>query len=145
MTVVAWDGKVLAADKRGLLSDCAWPVTKIHRVGLDAFACIVGPVDQGMETLAWYRSGADPAAFPASRRTDNWSPFTVIHRDGRISRYEQTPYPVEYHTERYADGSGRAYAIAAMECGRSAVEAVEIACRYDPNCGNGVDVLAFEP
>lgn len=144
MTVIAWDGKMLAADKRASLNACSWPVTKIHRVGPDAFACVSGNSDQGGEMLAWYRAGAEPAAFPASQRADGWAPFVVIRRGGVVHRYEQTPYPIEYETERYADGSGLAYAIAAMECGKTAAEAVAIACKYDPACGNGIDVLTFD-
>lgn len=38
-------------------------------------------------------------------------------------------------------GSGRDFAIAAMHCGKTAREAVEIASLYENGCGNGVDVL----
>lgn len=144
MSVIAWDGKTLAADKRASLNACSWPVTKIHKVGPDALACISGNSDQGGEMLAWYIAGAEPSAFPPSQRADGWSPLVVIRRDGAVLRYEQTPYPVKFEAEMYADGSGMAYAIAAMECGKTAAEAVAIACKYDPACGNGIDVLTFD-
>lgn len=44
-----------------------------------------------------------------------------------------------------AIGSGAPYALAAMECGKSAVEAVEIACKLDPYSGGDIQVVKFEP
>ena len=38
-------------------------------------------------------------------------------------------------------GSGRDFALTAMHLGKSAREAVEIACLFENGCGNGVDVL----
>lgn len=44
----------------------------------------------------------------------------------------------------WAAGSGADYAMGAMAAGKDAKEAVEIACRFDINCGLGVDVLMAE-
>jgi hypothetical protein len=40
-----------------------------------------------------------------------------------------------------AIGSGMDFALAAMACGKTAAEAVEIAARFDPNTGGRVDVI----
>jgi len=42
-------------------------------------------------------------------------------------------------------GTGAAYALAAMECGRTASEAVAIAALFDVWTGGGADVLALIP
>jgi hypothetical protein len=42
-----------------------------------------------------------------------------------------------------AVGSGRDYAMAAMALGHTARVGVEIASRFDPGTGNGVDELQF--
>lgn len=77
MTVIAWDGKTLAADKRVGYGNMHRTTTKIRRVGDALVGC---------------------------------------------------------------SGSG-SLAVAAMHLGKSAREAVEIACLYDMNCGNGIDTL----
>jgi ATP-dependent protease HslVU (ClpYQ) peptidase subunit len=48
---------------------------------------------------------------------------------------------VHYEDKKTATGSGRDYALAAMHCGKTAREAVEIACLFETGCGNGVDEL----
>ena len=42
-----------------------------------------------------------------------------------------------------AVGSGRDYAMATMALGHTARRAVEIACRFDPGTGNGIDELRY--
>jgi len=53
------------------------------------------------------------------------------------------------HYERVEDafcamGGGRDYALAAMFLGKSALEAVQVACALDITCGKGIDVLELE-
>lgn len=43
-----------------------------------------------------------------------------------------------------AIGSGGAYAVAAMECGRTAEEAVEVAAKFDPATGGPIQVWRLE-
>jgi len=44
-----------------------------------------------------------------------------------------------------AIGSGAPYALAAMECGKTAEEAVAIACKFDPYFGGEIQSVKFEP
>ena len=63
MTIIAWDGKTLAADKAA--SNCGYlrTVTKIYRVpsGLVGFA---GDGSRAFALLQWFRDGCDPAKYP---------------------------------------------------------------------------------
>jgi ATP-dependent protease HslVU (ClpYQ) peptidase subunit len=43
----------------------------------------------------------------------------------------------------YAIGSGATFALAALETGVTAKEAVKIACKFDPNSGQGVKSYKF--
>lgn len=55
------------------------------------------------------------------------------------------PVLCEMPPQRTAVGSGSTYAVAAMVCGRTAIEAVEVAAQFDDATGLGrdwVDVLA---
>jgi ATP-dependent protease HslVU (ClpYQ) peptidase subunit len=143
MTVIAWDGKTLAADKRATTAGLARTVTKIfrHEKSIIGFS---GSLDQGLEMVAWFRSGADSKNFPASQRDkDDWVTFVVVDAEG-VSFFERTPQPCKVEDSTWATGSGRDFAIAAMYCGKSACEAVEIACKFETGCGNGIDVLCLE-
>lgn len=143
MSVIAWDGKTLAADKRACVNTMIRTTTKIFRVN----DCLVGYTDDvafGEQILAWFKAGENPDTFPETQRNkDDWSPFVVIRSDGKIQQYARTPYPINFEDKYMAFGSGREFAVAAMYCGKSAQEAVEVACALDSGCGNGVDALSF--
>jgi len=143
MSVIAWDGKKLAADKRACLGTLIRTTTKIFRVG-DALCAYAGDADGGEEMLAWFRAGAPPNGFPVSQRDENWSGLLVI-RKGEILKYERTPFPVRFEDGAFAIGCGRDFALAAMHLGHDAVKAVEVAIALDSGCGNGIDVLELEP
>lgn len=140
VTVIAWDGKTLAADKRACNNGLARTTTKIHRVG-DVLVAFSGDAAQGREMLAWVTAGRQVADFPASQRDENkWATLIVVDEHG-LSVYEQTPYPIPFEDGYFASGSGRDFALAAMHCGKTAAEAVEVACFFQVDCGNGIDVL----
>lgn len=141
MSVIAWDGHTLAGDRRAVLGGLIRTTQKIFAVG-DSLVAYAGNADAGEEVMAWYKAGAAPETFPASQRNeDTWAGLMVIRPGGVIWKYERTPYPVKFPPQQFAIGSGRDFALAAMHCGKTAAEAVEIACLFDNGCGNGVDTL----
>lgn len=145
MTVIAWDGERLAADKRACDGNPFRTVTKIRRIGR-ALVAYSGDAAQGEEMMAWFERGADPDDFPESQRDVNrFAGLVVIRRARAVLRYEQTAYPVGFEDEICAFGSGGQLALAAMDCGKNAIQAVEIASRWDSSCGNGVDWLWLDP
>ncbi|HCZ49097.1 MAG TPA: hypothetical protein DCZ11_08840 [Gammaproteobacteria bacterium] len=144
MTVIAWDGKTLAADKRTCSGTLIGVTTKIRR--LRGHLCgVTGQLDFGEQMFAWFDAGADPEGFPQSQRDkDDWAGLVAIDLSGRILRYERTPYPLVVEQQKAAWGSGRDFALCAMvRFGVSAREAVEIASMFDCGCGNGVDELTL--
>jgi hypothetical protein len=139
MTVIAWDGKTLAADKMATDGGgIGRTTTKIQRHG-DALLAFTGSWDVGAELRAWWMGGADRDHFPQKARED-LATLIVIQR-GIVSTYNAGPFPMIHEAERCAFGSGRDFAEAAMYCGKSAAQAVEIACLFQSDCGNGIDVL----
>lgn len=141
MSVIAWDGKTLAADKRACFGTLTRTTTKVFDLG-DALAAYAGDADAGEEILAWFKDGHDPARFPPSQRDrDGWAGLLIVWRDGWIWKYERTPYPLKFPPQLFAIGSGRDFALAAMHCGKTAAEAVEVACFFDSACGNGIDAF----
>lgn len=143
MTVIAYDGRTLAADKQSTNAGMKRTVTKVFRVG-DLAVGISGDAAQGMEMLQWVRDGRDPDHFPESQRTEKWC-NTVVIDDGRVMCYEHTPYPVINEDPIQAFGAGRDYALAAMFCGLDARKAVVVACHFESSCGMGVDAIDVAP
>jgi ATP-dependent protease HslVU (ClpYQ) peptidase subunit len=143
MTTIAWDGVTLAADRQCTAGNATFQVCKVSRHD-DYLLAYAGDADQGEEMAHWFANGADPDKFPEKQReADRFSPLVAIRPDGWILVYECTPRPIRFPPQRYAIGSGTAYALAAMHCGRSAVEAVEVACVFDPGTGLGIDAVSF--
>lgn len=142
MTVIAWDGKTLAADKRASLGGYFFTSRKIYRIG-DMLVGFSGASDRIGAFRIWLEAGADPAAYPANPADDSTF-MLVIHRDGRVERFEDLPWPIPVEERYFSTGSGRDYARAAMHLGCTAAEACAIASLFDEGCGNGVDTLEFE-
>lgn len=145
MTVIAWDGTTLAADRACDIGGIISEVTKIRRLD-GALIALAGDGTRLEQFAAWLAAGGDPAAYP-KRPENNQSVCVVIARiDGkvRIQRFEATGYPMEIESAFYADGAGRDVALAAMHCGKSAHDAVLLACKLTSYCGNGVDVLELD-
>lgn len=143
MTVIAWDGKTLAADRLSCSGATKGTVTKIFRCGGELLA-LAGSLSVGMEMLAWYRDGADVVKYPESNRNpDTGCSLILIRADGTAWKFESTPYPFRV-LGLGAWGSGDESAKVAMHCGKTAAEAVEITSLYNTGCGNGVDTLTLE-
>lgn len=140
MTVIAWDGKALAADKMACACGYGYTVTKIHRLRDGSIAAFSGDGDSAMALLAWLEAARNPATYPDAQK-DNDTCALVIEAGGAVWCYGKTPYPQRIEDKFYAMGHGRDFALAAMHLGKSAKEAVEVACALDAYCGNGIDVL----
>lgn len=143
MTVVAWDGKTLAADKRGTSGGFRKTITKLfridnHLVGINGSAAHAGAF------LAWFVAGRDPATFPTIAEKEEFLFALAISPAKNILSFEGTAYPVLIESPFHACGSGRDFAIAAMHLGCDAVKAVEVASAYQVDCGDGVDALTFD-
>lgn len=142
MSVIAWDGKTLAADKQLTQGSTRRITTKIWKHGSVMIAGI-GIMTDTLAVKDWLLSGGKPDDFPIPSDKDHPAGVYVINKNGSIGCYEGTPYPIILEDKKFADGSGGAYAAGAMSHGASAREAVEIACRHDIQCGMGIDVLTF--
>ena len=147
MTVIAWDGTVLAADRE---SSDSWmkcnASTKIELVRGHLVGC-AGPAAAAREIIAWFAAGADPATFHESLRKLDSLTMLAIAPGGTINMYQNTPYPIVYREgplgNRFAIGSGKEAAMGVMVAGYGARRAVEIASMVCAGCGNGVDSLEF--
>lgn len=144
MSVIAWDGKTLAADKQATNGNLRRTTRKIWRDG-DRLLAGVGTSSHIEALRSWVMGGLDPGAFPDQCKSEDMrASLIVITRAGKVVRFENSPFPIEYEDEIYADGSGRDFAYGAMAMGADASRAVEVACKYDVDCGHGIDTLSFD-
>lgn len=143
MTCIAWDGKTLAADKRAVSGGgIARTVTKIKQVN-GCLTAITGDWDVGAEMRMWFADGAIAEKFPPKARDDK-STLIVIDADGGIAMWATGPVPMIVEQAMCSWGSGRDFAEAAMYLGCDARRAVEVACAFQTDCGNGIDILGFD-
>lgn len=140
MTVIAWDGKTLAADRQTTMGDLKSHRTKLvphpSRPGVCVAFC--GDTDLGLAMIDWFLRGATKEDFPAFQRTEKWVRLLVFG-DGLPKQYLQEPFPIRCEADYWAWGSGAELAIGAMAAGVDAVRAVEIANQHCATCGFGVD------
>lgn len=137
MTTIAWDGESLAADK---LADCGYAMTttKIRRTSDGRLLGASGDAGLARKMLDWLELGGGRPEDQKGK--DDWVAVLEILPTGEIWRHERFgKFKIEDST--VAIGSGRDLAMAAMECGKTAMEAVLIASKFDTATGRGVDVL----
>ncbi len=143
MTIIAWDGKRLAADKRATHIGNPSTTTKIFRLRDGSIGGMSGDADTGRALIQWYNEGSDPTKFPVNRDSNGCchAVLLIITPDKTIHQLQRTPFLITFEDKFAALGSGRDYALAAMYLGCNAIEAVNVATALDVDCGNGVDVL----
>lgn len=147
MTVIAWDGETLAADKLSTQYSQKQKVKKIFRLKDGSIAGVSGTAVYGMAIINWLNSDERKHEdYPKniSNNEESFSCVLVITKDKKVFKYEMLPYPIEIETKLCAIGSGQDYAMAAMVCGKTAVEAVLITNDLSSDCGLGVDAISLD-
>lgn len=135
MTSIAYKDGIVAADSReiwaGSISRCA----KLFRKRVarrDVVFATAGDSYTGMIFVDWYGSGPTlPAAFSHLDKDDD---FEVMILDrGKVFVANRHCRPLQIDLPFFALGSGTDACMAAMHCGKSAREAIRVACLIDPN------------
>jgi hypothetical protein len=141
MTVIAWDGKSIAADKLVAYGDIERTTEKLVMFGTGVLT-YTGEVTKGLELTEWFEKGRKKEDWPEFQKTDDYA--QLIYADGEhVEVFYQEPTPVVLKGGFHAWGAGAKYAIGAMAAGKTAEEAVIIANDNCTNCGRGVDVFCF--
>lgn len=145
MTCIAWDGEVLAGDRLGIWAGLRTRCRKVYRVvapnGRLALVGFSGNMAFVKAYLFWLDGGEKPWFANAEFK---WTVLMVDDRRNVYMRGDNADYWDHFRGRKtWAVGSGADYALAAMEMGRSAPDAVRIASRLDHGSGGGVDVVRF--
>lgn len=136
MTTIAYDGKTLAADSRATSSGMPYKVVKIFTLADGSLFAGSGDYGQIIAVKEWLEN--------TDSQKPNAADFAglLVTSDGVLFRIEETLGRLPVHEAFHAIGSGRDFAMAAMHCGRTAREAIEIASLYDVFTGG--EVMAFD-
>ena len=139
MTTIAWDGSTLVADRRITSGTVTYSTTKIRHTADGRLIGATGDYGVCTAMLEWLERGGPR---PHCQDSDRWISALEIMPDGSCWMHNRdSRWCVE--DGFVAVGSGRDYAMATMALGFTARRAVEIACRFDPGTGNGIDELRF--
>lgn len=144
MSIVAWDGKTLAADRQSTIVDTIFTIKKLWKLDNGEVIAVVGTQDAALTVKRWYESGAKKEDWPKCQEKEDWAKLIVIS-GGKCFYYDTLPEQIEVIDPFFAWGTGREVALGAMEMGADAVKAVEIASKYVSGCGRGCDFEVVHP
>lgn len=144
MTVIAFDGKTLAADRQNTCECMSFTVRKIARTEDGILLAAAGKGTHAMQLLRWALEGFT-APYPICPDKDNYADLWRIEPDGKILVYQNAPEPLRYLDPTFVAGCGREAAAGAMLMGADARRAVEVACQVNIYCGGGIDILELSP
>jgi hypothetical protein len=153
MTTIAWCGRFLAADSlRSRNGTRMGHYPKIHAMTADgefyqeedgrrlAFALTGFPAHRE-QWIAWYVNGQGKDDLPHAPDTSDLGGWFIVLREGEHPSLRvcslATPYLVDVAEAPDAWGSGGDLALGAMLAGKSALEAVAIACGPRGDTGTG--------
>lgn len=139
MSVIAFDGTIIAADRMMSVGDSPRRAVKLMKYG-EKIVGVTGNLCEGLVMVDWYLAGAHKSDWPTSQQESNerWARLVVIEQ-GRLFTYERTYKPIMNHDKFVAYGSGSDPAMGALHAGMDAIRAVKIASLCNINCGLGVD------
>lgn len=138
MTIIAWDGKTLAADRQMTNNDLRIQCSKIMR-WRDYVIAWTGDNEQGLILSEWFKGGMAREKWPKFQEHEqNWTRLIYASKSG-CGFFERLPVAQEVIDPFVAFGSGRDFAMGAMAMGADARKAVEITQIYSCDCGFGVE------
>jgi ATP-dependent protease HslVU (ClpYQ) peptidase subunit len=140
MTVIAWDGKTLAADRMMEMNGGKFPITKIRRLPDGTLIGSAGDTPRAMQIVEWIENGCVAGKLPAVQG-DMYARALHIRSDGKAVLYANNDQPIIVEQPFMAIGSGQDYANTAMYLGHGARQAVAIASELCASCGMGIDAL----
>jgi 20S proteasome alpha/beta subunit len=142
LTTIAWDGRTLAADTRGINGGIARSVSKLFECGDYVFAGC-GILSEVLETAKWLRTVNMPGTLERPTYEECDILGIAVERETGKAYFVAGKRPIlEIIAEPFsAAGSGRDFALAAMALGQSAEEAVRLAMRFDLATGGEVESI----
>ena len=141
MTTIAWDGRMLAADRMGVLDDFKFDDgPKLRALSGGRYVACCGMAQIVERVLPWMETGGQRPEMPESASFS----AILVTSDGDAFLIENNLIPMPIASgQRFAIGSGAQFALGAMEAGASAELAIRIANDLCVYSGFGVDWVDF--
>lgn len=146
MTVIAWDGRTLAADRLAVFGSMCHETSKVFAHGGVLYG-VAGSLNQLILFKDWVLAGQDPMNLPGPNGVLNNLSVLEINALGeafdRDGDHITARVPL-IGADIWAIGSGRELAMGAMMTGKDAQSAVRLACMQDIYCdcmGKGPEFL----
>lgn len=143
MSVIVFDGRYLAADRRCVSDGVTQTVAKIGELekprGCFNAWGVTGDFAFGMAIREWWLARRKNDDFPKPYK-DAYARFFVF-APGLVREFAAQPNHVDIKTNAFAAGSGRDFALMALHLGKSVKEAVKLTSELTIDCGNGVDAI----
>ena len=140
MTTVACDGRSIAGD--GMLTDdnivCSLDAQKVRKLPDGRLVGFCGNAYNYEPFAAWLEAGAEgePPKVP------DGIGCMVLYPDGHIVTYDEHGRPFN-EKDKWAIGSGQRFALAAMDLGKNAEEAVVYAATRDVFTGGVITAISL--
>lgn len=143
MSVVVWDGHVLAADSQGTHGYVKFKRTKIEQLENGDIVSAVGGYEEASRLFTWYKNGAKPEEWPLTIPPvkDEGVTNLIVHNSSGVFVTESYPVFVKVEEEFFAWGSGRDIALGALFMGADAFTAVQAANTFNIYCGGDIKVF----
>lgn len=152
MTTIAFDGRFLAADTRGMMGEstlCLHPCRKLDiSVDLPIAYAVTGRITPELRArlIGWWETGGAVEHIPPhGNDSDNVGSFIIVRAPRDLPPIvRQLSYNHKYPCMQSAPcgwGSGADFAIGAMEAGLTAMAAVAIAMKHDAHTGGVVEFI----
>ena len=106
MTVIAWDGEVLATDTQCTLGNAKYQSPKAWYETIGNSVCIVtgvGTLKNIHRHKEWVVKNDPSIEFPYGALENHYYQFILVTKNGLL-RYEGTPYPIEHGVNACAFG-----------------------------------------
>lgn len=138
MTTIATDGKTMAGDGQGDISDTVVAFTrpKVRRLSDGSLFGLSGNGHDADALAAWLIDGGKPPKLGETMALR-------LMLNGTLQYINEECRPIEIDLPA-AIGSGMHLALGAMEAGASPKQAVEVACRRDPFSGGKITALELK-
>lgn len=152
MTIIAWDGVTMAGDRAMWDGNICVPSCKVERLPGSHLSFLKGPVLVGgcgsgwfaRRVITWIEKGGERPPCPDdSKQSDVLLIVDSRRRIYRLSCLTLDATPVQARRTAFGAPAGVGPALAAMEFGASARQAVEWCIKNTDIAGLGVDVVRF--
>lgn len=143
MTVIAWDGKTLAADKMLSNATYKYKINKLFRLNDGSIGGWAGYPHQALKVIGWLNSDRNPEKYPDQTDEERSAVVMIITKKKKVYLFNDMMAPCAIEEKQIAIGSGDAYAKTAMFMGYDAESAVFVASKLCPSCGSGIDTMVL--